>query len=136
MTPAQLQTLSTELKADPLGRGYTTLDDESAAANVSRPDRSVAREEISGGLIASCLTRAEYVALAADDKDYVRLLCSTAAPIPLSSALRTQLAAIFPANSATRANIQKAVNRSGTRAEELNIPTPTTSDVATARRLP
>ncbi len=136
LTPAQLQTLSTELKNDPITRGYASLGDEAAAATFTLTDRSVARDSIDGGLLASCLVQSEYTALAANDKDFVRLICATATPIPLTTAFKAQLGAIFPANSGTRTRLLAAVNRSGNRAEELNIPVPTTSEVAKARGLP
>lgn len=135
---ADLAKLKAELLTDPLGRGYAGMTDEQAAKSLNKPDRpGVPREAIDGGLLASCLVRTEYAALNAADKEYVRLLCATATPIPLTAHFKGELRDVFGANTGMRTKLMDAIKRSGTRAEELELGgTVTPSDVADAKRLP
>lgn len=130
-----LQALKQELILDPLGRGYSSLSDEAAAATFSILDRSVNRDALDGGLLVSCIVRAEFSALTAGDKDYLHLIAATATPIPLTAGFKAEVGAVFGAGTATRANLLAAVKRAGNRAEELNLGrVPTTSDIADAKR--
>lgn len=126
--------LKAELQNDPLARGYSGMSDEAAANSFRTADRTPNREMLDGGMIVASLVQAEYVALTANQKDYLRIVCS-ASSMPVTATLKTELGSIFPANSATRANLLALLKRPGNRAEELNlggIPTP--SDIANARR--
>lgn len=127
--------LKTEITTNPAGIGYAGLDDEAIAAKLAVANRQVNREAIDGGLLASAIVRSEYAALSANDKDYVRLLCATATPIPLTASFKTELGAVFGAGTATRTNLVALTKRTGTRAEEINLGgQPTASDVANAKR--
>jgi len=131
-----LQALKTELNTDPNGVGYAALSDEAAAEKFKLTNRPVNRESIDGGLLASAIVRSEYAALNAADKDYVRLLCATATPIPLTASFKTEVGGVFGAGTQTRTNFLALLKRTGNRAEELGLGgVPTTSDIANARRL-
>jgi hypothetical protein len=128
--------LKTELTTDPIGRGYASKNDEQAAATFSIMDRQPNRETLESGLLVAAIVRSEFAALVAGDKQYVQMV-ATAPTMPLTATLKTELGAIFPAGSATRANLVALMKRPGNRAEELNLGgIPTTSEVANARRLP
>jgi hypothetical protein len=79
--------------------------------------------------------RAEFAALPAADKQYVQLVCQ-AQTMPLTAALKAELGSVFPAGSATRANLLALLKRPGSRAEELGLGFVSPSNVADARRLP
>ncbi len=131
-----LQTLKTELTNDPLARGYAAMTDEAAAATFALPDRQPNREALDSGTLLASVVRAELAALAAADKAYLPLVCQ-APTLPLTATLKAELGGIFPAGSATRANLVAMLKRPGNRAEELGLGgIPTASDVANARRLP
>ena len=135
--PINLAALKTELTTDPLGRGYAVMTDEQAAASLALSDRQADRDMLDSALLVASIVRAEYATLSANDKDYVRLVGAVDGPLPLTANLKTQLGAIFPAGSATRANLVALLKRTGSRAEELNLGgSPTPSDVADAKRLP
>lgn len=133
-----LAKLKTELTTDPLSRGYATKTDEQAAATFAINDRQPNRDSLDTGLLAASLTRADLgnAAVTANDKDYLRIVVS-AGTLPLTATIKTELGAIFPAGSTTRANLLALMKRPGNRAEELNLGgIPTASDVADAKRLP
>lgn len=133
MTPAQLQTLRTELTADPLSRNYSSMSDEAAADSLNAPTRQADRESLDAGLLAASFVRSEYNTLAANDKQYLAAVLATGS-LPLTDNLKTQLGALFPAGSTTRANLLALLKRTGSRAEELGLPRVTPSDAADARR--
>lgn len=131
-----LQALKTEIDTDPLARGYAGMTDEQIAKSLAVQDRQPFRDGLTGGMIASSIVLTELTGLTAGQQNYVRALFS-AADIPLTDQLKTELSALFPAGSTTRANLVALLKRQGTRAEELNLGgQPTPSDVAEAKRLP
>jgi hypothetical protein len=134
MTPAELATLKTEITTDPLGRGYAAMDDESASKSLNKLIRTIDRESLSSGLLVSCLDKAEFTALVAADKAYLNLFI-TATEVPMTADVRQALRNMFPAGSKTRANINQATKRDGSRAEELGLGNVTPSDIADSKRL-
>lgn len=130
-----LQALKNELTADTLGRGYSNMDDEKAADSLNKSDRQPDRDTLDAGLFVGCIVAADYAGLTADQRDRVRLL-ATPSLLSVSTHIRQELKTMFPVNSATRANLQAALKRQGSRAEELGLGRVTPSDVADARRLP
>lgn len=134
MTPAQLAILKTELTTDPLGR-YAGLDDAQAAERLNVPDRTTDRDTLHSGELIASIVSAEYTALTANQKDYVRLV-AMAESLPITGTLRSELGGIFPAGSQTRGNLVALLRAPGSRARELGLPPVTPSDVADARRLP
>lgn len=129
MTPAQLQTLKTELALP----AYAGKSDEEAETLLNARVKQVDRESVSGGLIAGVIVRSEFAALTAGDKQYVQLLC-TCPSIDMTATLKTELGGVFGAGTATRAAMIAAIKRSGSRAEELGLGGVTTSNVADAKR--
>lgn len=114
---------------------YAGMADDEIATMLNARGRSVDREAIDGGKLVSCITRAEFTALAAPDREYIRLLAGTATPIPLTATIRTELRDMFPAGTATRQALRDVLKRDGTKAEGLALGgAPTASDVANARR--
>ena len=59
MNQEQLQIIKDELTADPLQRGYAAMSDESAANSLMQQNRTVDRENLSSGLLVSCLDKTE-----------------------------------------------------------------------------
>lgn len=130
-----LEALKTELTADPLGRGYSTMNDVEAAVNLNTVrDRTSDSPSITGGMIASAVVFSEFAALAANNKQYVAALMASG-DMPVTAALKQSLAASFGAGTTTRQNLIALVPRASTRAEELNLGRVTESDIADARRL-
>jgi hypothetical protein len=134
MTNEQLQIIKGELTADPLQRGYAAMSDEDAAASLMRQDRTVDREQLSSGVLVSCLDKAEFTALSNADKAYLNLFI-TASDVPMTADVRQALRSMFPAGSKTRQNINQSTRRIGSRAEELGLASVTTSGIADAKRL-
>lgn len=131
-----LTALKAEITTDPLTRGYSGMSDDAIAASLAVPNRQADREALDSGTLVASIVSADYVGLTANQKDYVRLV-AMATSVPLTAALKSELGAIFPAGSTTRANLIALQKRPGTRAEELNLGgQPTASDVANAKRLP
>lgn len=131
-----LAKLKTELTTDPLGRGYAGMADVEAADSLNRPDRTgLNRPTLGGGELAASTVKADYTGLSANDRAYFNMLVLAAA-LPATPTLRAELSALFPAGSATRANLVALLKRSGSRADELDLGgTVTPSHVADARRL-
>ena len=133
--PLDLQALKTEVSTDPLGNGYSAMDDSQIADSLNAPGRVVDRDSVTGGEIAASSVRTELAALSNAEQTYVRGLWA-AGTMPLTANLRSELGGIFPAGSQTRANLVALLRRTGSRAEELGIGRVTASDVANAKRLP
>ena len=128
-----LPALKTEVTTDPLARGYSGMNDEQIADSLNTPTRTADRETLTGGLVMASIVRTELNALAANDKTYVQAVVN-AGEMPITPQLKTELSAVFPAGSGTRANIVALLKRTGSRAEELGIGYVTPSNVADAKR--
>jgi len=127
--------LGNEIKLNPAGLPYAGKKDDQIADILNTPNRQTNRESLDAGSLIASIVRSEFAALAAADKQYVQLI-AMAQTMPLTATLKTELGAVFPANSATRTNLVALMKRPGTRAEELNLGgSPTASDVAEAKRL-
>jgi hypothetical protein len=131
MTPEQLASLKTELTNDPQVIGYAGKSHDEIARLINRPSRTLDAETLSSGMLVGCIDRVEFAALPAADKQYLNLFV-TAGDVPMSNNVRQALRALFPAGSDTRAKINQATRRSGSRAEELGLGRVTESDVADA----
>lgn len=133
--PINLAALKTELTTDPLAKGYASMTDEQAAESLAAVNRQANRETLDGGMLVASIVRSEFAAQSAADKQYVQLIAA-AGQVPLTATVKAELGAVFPAGSATRANLTALMKRPGSRAEELELGgIPTTSDVARARAL-
>jgi len=129
-----LQTLKTELTTDPLARGYAAMGDQEAAVSLNTNDREPERDDITAGVLMSALVLAEYNALTAVERRYFDLLVS-AGSVTLNSTVRQQIRALFPQGTQTKQNLNGALKRVGSRADELGIGNVTPSDIADAKRL-
>lgn len=123
----------TALKTELGNAQYANKGDEEIAAMLSVVNRQANRDSLTGGELAASISRSDFTALTAADKQYVQMLV-TAATLPTTATLKTELGAIFPAGSTTRAALVALLKRPGTRAEELGLGAVTPSDVANARR--
>lgn len=130
-----LAALKAELDNDPLGRGYSGMDDVEAAESLNQRDRNPPRESVDAGLLMGALVESEYNDLPARGKAYFGLLVA-AGTIDVTDTLKTQILAMFGAGTATRTNLIAAFTRPGSRAEELDLGRVTPSTIADARRLP
>ena len=130
-----LAALKTEITSDPAAMGYAAVngDHVSIAKLLNRPQRTIDAESLPSRLLVSCIDRAEFAALPAADKQYLNLFV-TAGDVPMSQNIRQALRVLFPAGSETRAKINQATRRAGSRAEELGFGQVTESDVADALR--
>ena len=136
MDANQLALLKTELTADPAGIGYAPLTVErhvEIARLINRPGRSADRDSLTSGLLVSCLDKTEFTALAPADKAYLNLFV-TAGEVTLTQDVRQALRGLFPQGSKTRGNINAAIRRDASRAEELGFGRVTESDIADALR--
>jgi len=129
-----LQALKDELTNDPLSRGYSGMGDVQAAESLNTPDRQPDRDTLSASLLMSSLLESEYDALPARGKKYFDLLVA-AGEVQVNETTKPQIGQLFPSGSTTRTNLQAALKRDGSRAEELGLGRVTPSDVADARRL-
>lgn len=130
-----LVALKTEITGDPAAIGYAAAngDHDTIAKLLNKPQRTIDAETLPSGLLVSCIDRTEFAALPAADKQYLNLFV-TAGDVPMSQNVRQALRALFPAGSETRAKINQATRRTGSRAEELGFGRVTESDVADALR--
>ena len=129
-----LQALKTELLAGHPGTGPYSANDETAAGQLNATNRQPNRETLDSGLLVASIVRSELTALAAADKEYLRLV-AMAQSLPLTATVKAELGAIFPNGSTTRTNLLALLKRPGSRAEELGLGFVTASNVADARRL-
>lgn len=127
-----LAALKTELTTDPEGLGYTGHDEHDAGL-LNAPTRTPDRESIDSGLLVACISPTDFAALTANQKQYLGLF-TNAGSVPLTAAVKQNLAGMFDAGSATRQALVAAMKRTGSRAEELGLGQVTTSIVANARR--
>ncbi len=128
-----LVALKSELTTDPAGLGYAGKSHEDQAILINKPQRTMDAESLSSGLLVSCIDRAEFAVLPAADKQYLNLFV-TAGNVPMSQNVRQALRGLFPVGSETRAKINQATRRTGSRSEELGLGRVTESDVADALR--
>lgn len=132
LTPSQLSALKTEIDLP----AYKDLGDEEVARKLSdEKTRTIDISVLDTGLLVASIVAADFAALTAVQRAHLQLICS-APTLPMTPNLRTQLATLLGAGTATRTNYIAASQRLGSRAEELNFGVVTPSDVAEARRLP
>lgn len=101
---------------------------------LNQPNRTIDRENLSSGVLVSCLDKAEFTALSNADKAYLNLFI-TASDVPMTTDVKQALRGMFPAGSKTRQNINQSTRRVGSRAEELGLSGVTPSDIADSKRL-
>lgn len=121
------------IKAEISGAAYQGLDDVQIADKLNEQVVQVDRDTLTGGDIAAAISRAEYGALSALDKQYVQMLVM-APSLPVTANLKAELGAVFGSGTGTRQRLVALIKRAGTRGEELGHGHVTPSNVADARR--
>lgn len=137
MDTAQLQILKTELTTDPLNLGYAALgtDHVALARLVNTAERSVPKtQERPLWELVELFQPAELATAEADAAKFRRLQMLYAMPVvnPDAQRLLQHIEFIFGNPSTTRGRFVQWARRVGSRAEELNLPRVTESDVADA----
>lgn len=129
-----IEQLKIELGTDPLGIGYSGMDDVSAANALNIPNKAVSRDSVDCGSFVTAIVVSEYAALTAVQRQYLELVAS-AGHLPWTQNLKAQIGSLFAQGTATRANLLALQNRTGSRGEAIGVGHVTPSDVAEARRL-
>lgn len=137
MDAAQLQILKTELTTDPLNIGYTAAagDHVALARLINTAGRSVPKtQERPLWELIELFDPTELATAEADAAKFRRLQMLYAMPSvnPDAQRLVQHINFIFGNPSTTRTRFVAWSRRSGSRAEELNLPRVTESDVADA----
>ena len=136
LTKTQIAVLGTELRNDPLGRGYAAMSDRAAADSLNARDRSGGqRDTVSGSEIFNAIVPSEFTGLSAEQQGFVRDVFSLGDQIDVRTGTNTRqvLLNVFGAATATRANLDALVDRQRSRTEELDLPVVHHLDVAKAR---
>lgn len=132
MTPANLQILKTEI----VTASYAGKSDEQIADMLNVQDRTPDIDgSVDTGTLRSCFVEADYAGLNPAKKERVNFLLGSPT-LQVTPTIRQELRGLFPSGNATRQNLMKATQRTGSRADELGIGRVTPSDVADSRRLP
>jgi hypothetical protein len=126
--------LKTELTTDPAGLGYAGKAHEDQAILINRPQRTVNRDQFSGGELASCLDPTEFAALTANQRAWIQTLTAASGMLTLYASLRQDIRAVLATATKSLQKFNQTINRAGSRAEELGLGSITTSDVADAFR--
>lgn len=138
MTEAELATLNTEIKDDPLTLNYGGKSDPEIAAilNAVNKDYSIDREAIDGQELQMAVVISEYVALTDIQRmGWQTLLSAGSGVIAISDTrVKAQIAAIWGALTTTRVNLEALQTRAASRAEVTVGHSVSMFDVAEARR--
>lgn len=125
--------LKAEITDDPLGVGYSSMSDEEIATSLNSKDRSVDRESIAVDELFDALDLTEFSGLTANEEARVDRILSMGGEVRPQGNVKTELASIFGAGTATRAAILAAIKESISRAAELNFREIAVSDVVFAK---
>lgn len=133
--------LQTELLTDPAGMGYAphvaSGADNRLSDLLNAPKAGTAFDVgvLPSETVAACLIGTELQALTSAQRDTIRVyLTASGVDVRPSSAPRQYLLSLFPAGTGTRTKLVSAVNRMGSRAEELGWPSVNDIDIALALR--
>lgn len=129
-----MSTLSDELANDPLGRGYDTMTDTEAAADLNTEYRTVNVDSLSGDEMFQATVAAEYATLTADQKAYWLSFCGRASVDPWAQANVDFVVNLFGGQSDTVAKLVDKRTNTVSRAEELGVGQVREGEVAAARR--
>jgi hypothetical protein len=129
-----LAALKTELTTDSAGLGYAGKSHEDQAILINKPQRSVNRDQFSGGELASCLDPTEFAALTANQRTWIQTLTAASGNLTLFASLRQDIRSVLSTATKSLQKFNQTINRSGSRAEELGLGSVTTSDIADALR--
>lgn len=123
MANVDLTALAAEITNDPKALGYADKSDYEISVLLNTEGASnetLFKSYTPVEDIAACIVRAEYDALAAAGKTYLNEVVLKGAKVKTGDAtLRTQIAQLFAAGTATRTNLTNVASRPASRAEIL-----------------
>lgn len=126
------ETLRDELSNDPLGRGYDTMSDSEAAADLNSVYRTRQKASVSGGEVWDRTDPAEFSALVLDLQSKWQRLCAVDSFDPYGPA--EELAVdVFGSGSTTISNLADFRVEDISRAAELGLGEVLSQDVHKAR---
>lgn len=116
-----IEGLLSELRTDPLARGYATMTDAALFTSLKTLNRTSEKTSLTGAQIYNAITPSEFTSATAANQVLVRDVIGLGGDIDISTGknARTVLLNVFNAASATRAALSALVNKSISRAEEL-----------------
>ena len=121
--PFTLAALKAELLTDPNGYGYmATGGDQTAKAdaiNLPRVAITVARGVVPSYEVVAATAPAEWALLTDQEQARYTMIVNAGVVDTTSANIIASFAAMFPAGSATRANLLALASRTGSRAEQL-----------------
>lgn len=137
MTPANYQSLRTELDTDPLGLGYSGKTDQQIADLLNQVRATIDRDigVIPAWRLVGAINPDEWAALSNQEKQRLALFVSAGDIDTQSANIRSALAAMFTAGASplTRAAMAALQTRKGSRAEQLFGSSVTAQDIAYGR---
>ena len=115
--------LTAELTNDPLTRGYAGMSDTQAADSINTVDRTRNRTTLTGAEIYEATVSADFQALTATEKTYIRDLWSMGGDVQVGpgAKARAVLIAIFGGGSATVLALSALLVDNISRGDELNL---------------
>lgn len=113
--------LKAELTDDPLSRGYSSMNDLAAAADLNTIYRTKLRDAVSGSEIFNVTDTAEYTALTNTQKASWDALCAIDSINTSSGVAKAKEAELFGAGTTTRSNLLALRKPPASRAEELGL---------------
>jgi len=130
-------TLHDELINDPLARGYATMTDEEAAADLNTAYRTYVRDSIAGSEVYERVVVSEFLALTDAEKAEVWNIVHLGDEISVgpNSKARTRFIALFGSGSETIAALADYLTVPISRATELGLLLVRESDVFKARSM-
>lgn len=129
-----IEILKTELNVDPLSRGYSTMSDEEAAADLNTIYRTVDRDYVSGWEIFNVTDDSEYSALSDSQKASWDVLCSIEYIDTTNGIAKSREAELFGPGTTTRSSLASLKTQIISRAAELGLGTIKAGHVEEARR--
>lgn len=139
LTSSQKTTLKNEILTDPLSLGYTGKSDSELAdlLNFVPPSvstgRRINRTSMPTSELLECVVHSEYIGLSATNRDFMAAILGMGEIDPAGNNVTASLSAVFGPGTVTRDNFLARRERPCSRAEFLDLPGLTSSDVADAR---
>lgn len=131
--------LHDELTTDPLTRGYSTMTDAEAAADLNTVYRTRTLERLDQADVYNAVVPAEFAALTADERrviwDIVQVGGASGLWVKPGDTARERFIALFGAESDTIQALATLLTQDITRAAELGLGTVKPGHVAKARAL-
>lgn len=116
-----LNALKAELTVDPLGRGYSAMDDKAAAASLNAINRTVNVESVTGQEVFEATTATDYAALSAAELQQFWGIIGMSEILVNAQNTRAALLGMFGPGTDTRANLAALQTTLVSRATELGL---------------